>query len=84
MLKKKKIHGNTFLTKHRKFSADKKRVERSMFVWGPLTEVGYIWSLSYAGIINGFLGKVGLVLWFEVDKNTSEIVKTRISRKWWK
>lgn len=76
-----KKYKETFLTKTRFSTNDKTKANNSMFHYLEREKGEY--ELSLLGIINGFLGKIGLILVVEIDLDTNKIEKTYITRKWW-
>jgi hypothetical protein len=80
--KRRKYYGRTWLTKPRWFTKDRRKAEKSFFVWGHNSDYN-CYSLSLLGVINGFLDRLGLVLAVETNSVTREIKRYFISKKWW-
>lgn len=76
---KQRKHGETFLTKTRWKTSNKRKAEKSFFMWGK--EKGYPYTLSYLGILNGFFIRLGFFLAADVMKVTREIVGWRFHKK---
>jgi hypothetical protein len=75
-----KLYGDTFLTKPRWFTTDKKKAENSLFIYrNPFDKERPLYRLSIIGVINGLMSKIGLALSVNVYF-TGEIKEYKLTR----